>query len=107
MLMLLLIQTHNGNGLSHKSSSQQLEYVSVRDHRLEAPFTALSSQGILETEFLKDGIFMIDPASTVHLTYHHSRSYNLPIVHQGHLTKLSTNRLIDLYNNFAPEIQPL
>ena len=107
MLTLLSWETHNGAGLSNKSSSQRQEYVSVRDHRLEGPFTVQSSHGVLRTEFLEDRIFIIDPVSTVHLTYHHSRSYSLPVVHQGHLTKQGTNRLIKLYNDFAPDGPPL
>ena len=98
----LPLYTHNGNGLSRKSPAQQLEYVSIRDHRIDGPFTAQTENGSLRTEFLKPGINIIDPRSTAHLTYPLSRKYDLPVVHQGNLTKSATSRLIHLYKQFAP-----
>jgi len=97
----LPLYTHNGNGLSRKDADEQMEYVSVRDHRFSGDFTGQSKHGYLKTEYLKPGIHILDPRSTAHITYTHPRKYDLPVVHQGHLTEQSTNQLVKLYKRFA------
>jgi len=93
--------SHNGNGLSRKNPDEQMEYVSVKDHRIEGKFIGQSKHGILRTEYLKPGINILDPQSCAHITYTLPRKYDLPVVHHGHLTKQATDQLIQLYKRLA------
>ena len=78
--------------------------MSVRDHRRPAgPFTALSIHKTLSTETLNAVVEPFDPKSAAHLTYPVSRKYDLPIIQEGHLTKSSTTRLIQLYLQYGPK----
>ncbi|KAI9877659.1 MAG: hypothetical protein M1830_003178 [Pleopsidium flavum] len=98
----LPIFTHNGNGLSNKAKPD--EFVSVKDHRSKAAFTNLSKHQALVTETVNDGIDLIHPKSTAHLTYPICRKFDLPVVQEGHLEKASIKSLTELYNRLAPKI---
>lgn len=93
--------THNGNGLSRKHPAEKTEYVSVKDHRFKGQLTPQSAHGFLETEFLRPGIYMINPLSAAHITYALPRKHDLPIIIQGFLNKESATNLVQLYTELA------
>ena len=93
--------THNGNGLLNKVKPD--EFVSVRDHRSQEGFQALSKHLALSTEQMNAGINPLHTKSTAHITYPNSRKYDLPVVQEGRLAQVSTNRLIKLFNEHAPK----
>ncbi len=95
------LYSHNGNGLSRKNPDEQMEYVSVKDHRIEGKFIGQSKHGILRTGYHKPGINILDPQSCAHITYSLPRKYDLPVVHQGHLTEQATDQLVQLYKRLA------
>lgn len=97
----LPMYTHNGIGLSNKAKPD--EFVSVKDHRSNSAFTKLSKHQALVTETMYEGINIIDPKTTAHITYPISRKYDLPIVQEGQLEKASIVSLMDLYNRLAPK----
>ena len=94
------IFTHNGNGLQAKKSRD--EYVSLSDHRSREPFTQSSKHLPLITESMNVGVDPIHPKATAHLTYPVSRKYDLHVIPEGMLDKMSVRRLIDLYNGAIP-----
>ena len=96
--------THNGRGLENKNPD---EYISVRDHRAgSGKFQELSKHGQLLTEYFHNGIRLLDPKSTAHITYPLSRKYSLEVVHEGHLREGATLHLIKLFNTFAKKALP-
>ena len=99
----LPLYTHNGKGLEWKARPE--EYVSIKDHRQKGDFKPLSRHPALVTEAINDGIDPFDAKSTAHLTYTVSRNYNLPVVHEGQLTRNSFKLLIDLFGQFIPKLQ--
>ncbi|KAI9718790.1 MAG: hypothetical protein M1812_003964 [Candelaria pacifica] len=94
--------THNGNGLEGKERPD--EFVSVRDHRAKyiPAFIPLSKHQALSTEIMNPGVELLDAKCTAHITYPISRRYDLPIIQEGTLSKVSITRLILLYNNYRP-----
>ncbi|KAI4139089.1 MAG: hypothetical protein L6R39_006472 [Caloplaca ligustica] len=92
--------THNGNGLTYKSNPD--EFVTVRDHRAQVRAPQQSGHEPLETEIMHRGIDLFDPKSTAHVTYTLSRRYELPVVMEGRLTASSLNKLVELFNYYAP-----
>ena len=95
------LYTHNGNGLSKKTTEEKVEYISVRDHRIEGKFIPQSEHGFLRTEYIKPGINILDPRSTAHINYSLPRKYDLPVVFQGYLSGSATDRLVKLYRRLA------
>jgi len=96
----LPLYTHKGNGLQAKAKPD--EYVSVRDHRMQGPFTPLSKHLALVTETMNLGTTLMHPKATAHLTYPVSRKYDLPVRPVGQLDKSSTRSLIALYLETIP-----
>ncbi|KAL8637577.1 MAG: hypothetical protein Q9228_005165 [Teloschistes exilis] len=92
---------HNGNGLAFKPNPE--EFVSIRDHRAREKSPPQSHHQPLETETINKGIELIDAKSTAHFTYSLPRRYELPVVHEGQLTKSSFNCLIDLFYLYSPK----
>ena len=92
--------THNGKGLLKKLKPD--EFISVRDHRSKGEFQTLSKHAALVTEQLNAGVDPLHLKSTAHITYPIARKYDLPVVHEGHLKPSSTNKLIELFNRYAP-----
>lgn len=95
--------THNGNGLAYKSRPD--EFIGIKDHRARAEEGLLQQQSRHEplvTEAINSGIHLFDVKSTAHVTYALSRKYDLPVILEGQLTRSSINRLIRLFNQFAP-----
>ncbi|KAL8681811.1 MAG: hypothetical protein Q9186_002126 [Xanthomendoza sp. 1 TL-2023] len=95
------IFTHNGNGLARKKKPE--EYVSIVDHRAKYESPPLNFNGQLVTDQMYNGTQLFDAKSTAHVTYALSRKYDLPCVKEGFLTKKSSNRLIKLFNAYAPK----
>lgn len=94
--------THNGKGLVNKKRPE--EFVSIRDHRAKGEHPEPQScHQPLETENINDGIDLFDVKSTAHVTYALSRKYELPVVMEGQLKKKSINRLVNLFNLYAPK----
>jgi hypothetical protein len=93
----LPLYTHNGNGLQGKSVPD--EFVSLKDHRSQAPFTPLSKHSALTTETMVPGVNPMSPMATVHLTYPVSRQYDIPSTPEGQLDEASTKTLIGLYRD--------
>lgn len=96
----LPVYTHNGNGLQGKTKAD--EYVSVKDHRSQTPFTPLSKHLPLVTETVNPGIDPFHPNATAHLTYPVSRKYNLRVTPEGILDTNSVKKLIALFNDYMP-----
>ena len=94
------LYTHNGNGLTRKSRPD--EYVSVKDHRSKAPFITLSTHLALETETLNPGVEQYEATTVAHLTYPICRSYDLPVIQEGHLEANSLSHLLQLYKKCSP-----
>ncbi|KAL8766087.1 MAG: hypothetical protein Q9209_007053 [Squamulea sp. 1 TL-2023] len=92
--------THNGNGLQHKVKPD--EYVSIKDNRTNDECPAQSKHGHLETENMCNGTEIFHVKSTAHITYALARRYDIPVIKEGQLTGRSLNRLIELFNAYAP-----
>ena len=92
------LYTHNGRGLEGKANPN--EFVSVRDHRAQGPFTPLSVHQPLVTEHLNTGIELFHAKTAVHITYPVSRKYTLPVVHEGRLKKSSVDHLAQLFGKY-------
>ena len=93
--------THNGVGLINKKRPE--EYISVRDHRNPQKYAALSKNGILVTKYLSSSVNLYEIASTAHITYPVSRTYNLEATPEGELDFESTQDLIALVEKWAPK----
>lgn len=92
------ISTFQGQGISQKSAKH--EYVSVRDHKIRAKdFVPLSDHAPLVTKHLKDPVWMKEE-STAWVAYPVSRQYFLPVTLTGRLDEVSTQGLIELYQQF-------
>lgn len=95
------LYTHNGNGLEFKSNKD--EYVTVYDsRRTDDTSTAAQSKHVPLVAMMNSSSKMLSDLSSVHITYPVSRSYNLPCAIKGRLNKSSTQRLVNLYNAYAP-----
>ena len=95
------LYTHGGRGLDNKNAN---EYISVHDPRDKSgTFKKLSRHGMLVMEQLHNWINLYDPKTTAHIAYPVSRSYDLPVIHEGHLDKASTDHLVELVNMYAPK----
>lgn len=90
------LYTHNGQGLANKANPD--EFVSVRDHRFDGYFAALSCHQPLITNYFNPGIYVMDPMTTAHITYPLSRRYNLPIVFEGCIDEESISRMVNIFN---------
>ena len=98
------IYTHNGQGLEGKQCPE--EYVSVQDHRANAPFTPLSIHVPLVTAQLNAFVQVYHPKSTLHLTYLVPRRYDIPVVHEGFLNKRSLDSLNKLFHKYVTNTVP-
>ncbi|MCJ1223949.1 hypothetical protein MMC12_000592 [Toensbergia leucococca] len=95
----LPLYTHNGRGLQSKANPD--EFVSIKDHRMKGEFTRLSKHQVAVTEKLHPDIHPFHLKSTAHLTYPVSRQYSLPVIVEGELHNLSTQGLIELFQEFT------
>lgn len=98
----LPLYTHGGTGL--RNAKNPLEYVSVRDHRWQEPFTKLSNWNPLITGQMTPGSQFIELLSTVKLTYPISRDYEVEGFRVGYLDRESTVYLTELYLYHVPQL---
>ena len=91
--------SHNGNGLAYKENKN--EFVTVQDHRSKVKARPQSEHNPLWTEYLKDGVPIYTPETTVHLTYPQARAYDKPCSIEGYLDRSSIKRLVEKYKTFC------
>jgi len=99
----LPLYTHGGSGLQQVKNP--LEYVSLRDHRLQESFNKLSAWNPLVTGRMDEDTHLMQVKSTVHLTYPISRYYDMEGTRMGYLDVQSTVYLTELYLWFLPQPQ--
>lgn len=97
------IFTHNGNDLMYKKKPE--EYISIKDHRTKDEVPPQNRHGYLVTENINADIELSDVNIKAHITYSLPRKYDLPIKKEGSLMTDSLNRLITLFNYYAPRPQ--
>jgi hypothetical protein len=95
------LYTHNGAGLYIKGNKD--EYVSVYDSRRtdNTEFAGLSRHAPFVAE-MDPWAKQVSELTMARLTYPVSRQYNVAVGIRGRLNKDSTERLIMLYNQYAP-----
>ena len=92
--------TFSGRGLAHRLSTKA--FISIRDHRSEGSFEALSCHEPVMTENLEPGIEPFDPKTCVWVTYPVSRRYGVPCAYEGNIDGASIDRVLREYRNQGP-----
>ena len=76
----------------------------MRDHRIPlSEYKEVSAHGILNTEYLHEGLERYLTMTVAHITYPLSRSYELAVVHEGHLKPADLDLLVKLFNRYGPK----